>query len=101
MKPTNLNKRKSDHIELAFESQLAQNDGRFFYEPIFAPSPVGAQLVETIIGGKSMRAPIWISSMTGGAEKAGSINQNLAKVAREYGLGMGLGSCRPVIEEKE
>ena len=101
LKPTNLNKRKSDHIELAFESQLAQNDGRFFYEPLFAPSPYEVHLAETTIGSKTMRAPIWISSMTGGAEKAGLINQNLAKVAREYGLGMGLGSCRPVIEEKE
>ena len=45
-----------------------------------------------------MNAPIWISSMTGGAEKAAKINQLLAEVAAEFGLCMGLGSCRPVIE---
>lgn len=39
--------------------------------------------------------------MTGGAEKAGNINANLAKAAKKYGLGMGLGSCRPVLEQTE
>lgn len=48
-----------------------------------------------------MNAPWWISSMTGGAEKAGNINANLAKAACKYGLGMGLGSCRPVLEQTE
>ena len=48
-----------------------------------------------------MKAPWWISSMTGGAEKAGNINANLAKAAQKYGLGMGLGSCRPVLEQTE
>jgi isopentenyl-diphosphate delta-isomerase len=35
--------------------------------------------------------------MTGGTELAGQINRNLAKVCREFGLGMGLGSCRPLL----
>jgi len=39
--------------------------------------------------------------MTGGAELAGEINKNLARAANKYGLGMGLGSCRPVLEQKE
>ena len=40
-----------------------------------------------------MRLPVWISSMTGGTEKAGVINRNLARLAR-IRAGMGLGSCR-------
>ena len=86
---------------MAFESQTAQNDTRFYYEPIFSKSPDQFKNEEIQIGGRSMQHPIWISSMTGGAEKAGKINENLAKAAAQYGLGMGLGSCRPVIEEKE
>lgn len=46
-----------------------------------------------------MRAPLWVSSMTGGAEKAGTINKRLALACKEFGLGMGLGSCRQLLED--
>lgn len=101
MSSTSLNNRKSDHIELAFRSQLSENDPRFYYEPLFAPSPDVKSLPQVEVAGRFMRAPWWISSMTGGAEKARTINQNLAKAAHKYGLGMGLGSCRPVLEQTE
>ena len=45
-----------------------------------------------------MSAPIWISSMTGGTERARKINRNLAKVCNEFKLGMGLGSCRQLLK---
>lgn len=89
--------RKLDHIQLAFESQLLHSDQRFHYEPLLSAHP-SANLPEITFAGRTMRAPIWISSMTGGAEKAATINQLLAEVAAEFGLGMGLGSCRPVLE---
>ncbi|GAO31606.1 isopentenyl-diphosphate delta-isomerase, FMN-dependent [Geofilum rubicundum JCM 15548] len=49
--------------------------------------------------GKSMRLPVWISSMTGGTALAGKINRNLAQACAEFGLGMGLGSCRILLED--
>jgi len=98
---TSLNNRKSDHIELAFRSQLSENDNRFYYEPLFSASPDTSVLPQVELAGRILRAPWWISSMTGGAEKAGMINRNLAKAANKFGLGMGLGSCRPVLEQKE
>lgn len=48
-------------------------------------------------GEKRMRYPLWISSMTGGTEAAYTINTRLAEVCARYGLGMGLGSCRPLL----
>ena len=42
--------------------------------------------------------PLWVSSMTGGTEKAKTINTNLARACAEFKLGMGLGSCRPLLE---
>lgn len=48
-----------------------------------------------------MDHPIWVSSMTGGTEKASRINENLARACKEFGLGMGLGSCRPLLESDE
>lgn len=89
--------RKLDHIELAFQSQLLHSDSRFYYEPLLSAHP-SDNLPPVDLAGRTMKAPIWISSMTGGAEKAAKINQLLAEVAAEFGLGMGLGSCRPVLE---
>lgn len=101
MAANHLNKRKADHIELTFRSQLSEGDSRFCYEPMFAASPDQQTLQQISLAGKTMLAPIWISSMTGGAELAGEINKNLARAAKKYGLGMGLGSCRPVLEQTE
>lgn len=91
--------RKKDHIDLALKSAVAaaNNDDRFLYEPIMSGNVVGEHSLSIQFLGKSMRFPIWISSMTGGTEMAGTINRNLAKVCRNFGLGMGLGSCRSLL----
>ncbi|MEL6277031.1 MAG: isopentenyl-diphosphate delta-isomerase, partial [Bacteroidota bacterium] len=91
--------RKLDHIELAFRSQVnsGELDARFYYEPMLAAHPESGSLPITPFLGKELRAPIWVSSMTGGTEKALVINQNLARACAEFGLGMGLGSCRSLL----
>jgi len=53
------------------------------------------------IGGKIMKYPIWVSSMTGGTELANKINKSLATMCGKYGLGMGLGSCRQLLHSDE
>jgi isopentenyl-diphosphate Delta-isomerase len=94
--------RKKDHIDLAFRSKKTpeEADRRFFYEPMMARHPVHDLQPFTFLG-KTMRAPIWVSSMTGGTTLAGRINRNLAMACREFGLGMGLGSCRPLLENDD
>ncbi|TXF90905.1 isopentenyl-diphosphate delta-isomerase [Neolewinella aurantiaca] len=91
--------RKEDHIELAFRSQVdsLSLDERFYYEPLLAAHPSPGSLPKVAFGDKEMKAPLWVSSMTGGTEKAYTINQNLAQACNEFGLGMGLGSCRPLL----
>lgn len=95
--------RKADHIDLAINSRTAarENDGRFYYEPMIAAHPSRESIMERQFLGKSFHFPVWISSMTGGTEKARLINKNLAKVAGRFGLGMGLGSCRSLLDSDE
>lgn len=94
--------RKKDHINLAFESQIPAKDidQRFYYEPMLSAHPVNA-IPETDFLGKKMMLPIWVSSMTGGTKLAGTINRNLARASHEFGLGMGLGSCRILLQDEK
>jgi len=95
--------RKRDHIELAFRSQIESGtlDQRFYYEPLLAGHPKRGSLKSFLFLGKTMRAPVWVSSMTGGTEWANTINHNLARACKEFGMGMGLGSCRPLLYSNE
>ena len=88
--------RKQDHIQLAFQSAVTQQDPRFYYEPIMSGFPKETT-IPISIANKQMQFPIWISSMTGGTDHAAMINKNLARACGEFGLGMGLGSCRQLL----
>ncbi len=54
--------------------------------------------IETELFGKVVKAPIIISGMTGGAPGTERINRELALIAEEYGIAMGVGSQRAAIE---
>ncbi|MEM6699237.1 MAG: isopentenyl-diphosphate delta-isomerase, partial [Bacteroidota bacterium] len=94
---------KKDHIELAFRSQIltGELDRRFYYEPILAGHPAKGSYPKQTFLGKNFDAPIWVSSMTGGTEKAHRINHNLARACGQFGMGMGLGSCRSLLYSDE
>lgn len=91
--------RKSDHIQLAFSSQTKslENDNRFIYEPMLAAHPKSIEPFEFL--GKTINSPFWASSMTGGTEMARKINENIARACGEFGMGMGLGSCRIILDD--
>jgi len=94
--------RKRDHIDMAFASSIGsdQLDHRFYYEPMLAGHPKEKASNFEFLG-KEMRYPIWVSSMTGGTKWARTINHNLARMCGKHGFGMGLGSCRPLLEGKQ
>jgi isopentenyl-diphosphate delta-isomerase len=94
--------RKKDHIQLAYQAQMFEQEvsDLFQYEPVLAPNQLQS-LPKSFILGKELSLPLWVSSMTGGTKEAQTINTNLAKVCREFGMGMGLGSCRPLLESKD
>lgn len=96
------NDRKLDHIELAFTSRPKEvsNMGELYYEPMLNGFDKDKKCLEVIFHNWKFHVPIWASSMTGGTEKALKINKNIAKAAGEFGFGMGLGSCRPLLNSE-
>jgi len=97
--------RKADHIQINLEQdvsfgQLTTGLERYRFVHQAAPEldlarvDTGCQVL-----GKQLRAPLLISSMTGGTERADQINQSLARAAQETGIAMGLGSLRAALEE--
>lgn len=94
--------RKKDHINLAFQAQMFEQEVSelFHYEPMLVSNQL-EELKKTKFLAKELSLPLWVSSMTGGTKEAQNINRNLAKACHEFGMGMGLGSCRPLLESKD
>lgn len=95
--------RKRAHLEMASRAQTASAslDGRFDYEPMFFSHPPTDATWASSFQKKKLNYPLWISSMTGGTQHAREINENLARLTGEHKLGMGLGSCRALLESQD
>jgi isopentenyl-diphosphate delta-isomerase len=48
---------------------------------------------------RTFASPLFISAMTGGHEKTGTVNARLARAAQRHGIGMGVGSQRAALED--
>jgi isopentenyl-diphosphate Delta-isomerase len=91
--------RKADHVNVALQHDVAVpqpsswRDVRLIHQAL---PEVDLDAVDTSVTflGKTLRAPIFISSMTGGHPDVEIINARLAQAAEEFGLAMGVGSQR-------
>lgn len=97
--------RKVDHIRINLEKDVqfprlttGLEQFRFVHQAL---PEMDLSEVDTSVSlfGKTLSAPIVISSMTGGTDMAHRINQHLAEAAQAQGVAMGLGSQRAGIEK--
>lgn len=97
-----LSQRKAEHIRLSLSRDQERGevltDDRFDYEPLLGHQNLDDIDISVEFLNKKFHAPLWISSMTGGTGEAGQINRRLARGAARFGLGMGVGSLRPLLE---
>ncbi len=98
--------RKSDHIRINLEedvrSALTTGLERYHFVHQALPELNYAEIdLSQPLFGKTLRAPLLISSMTGGTAQAAEINRRLALAAQHSGVAMGLGSLRAAIEKPE
>ncbi|MEJ1933321.1 type 2 isopentenyl-diphosphate Delta-isomerase [Nostoc sp. NIES-2111] len=99
--------RKADHIRICLEEDVQfreTTNGLEHYRFTHCCLPEidrnDIDLSTTFLG-KKLNAPLLISSMTGGTEQAGMINQRLAELAQHYKLAMGVGSQRVAVEKPQ
>ena len=99
--------RKREHIDTVLNSDVSAKGvkpgfERFFFEHVALPELSLDDIdLSTELFGKTLKAPLLISSMTGGTDKARNINLHLAEAAQALGVAMGLGSQRAAIERDE
>lgn len=94
--------RKREHVDIVLGKEVRPkhnhwDDIHFLHQAL---PEVDLEAIDTRITlfGKPLAAPIVISSMTGGFANAVQINDNLARGAAAVGVGMGVGSQRPVLQ---
>ncbi len=99
--------RKADHIRICLEEDVQCHEAtngleRYRFTHCCLPEINRDDIdLSTTFLGKNLNSPLLISSMTGGTEQAGLINQRLAKVAQNYKLAMGVGSQRIAVEKPQ
>lgn len=97
--------RKWDHIKLALDTgQLRRTgfDNVTFIHQSIPETSLDSITLETKIGELVLSSPIFINAMTGGGgERTLEINRNLARVARETGIGLAVGSQMSALKNAE
>ncbi|MCU0535268.1 MAG: type 2 isopentenyl-diphosphate Delta-isomerase [Hydrococcus sp. Prado102] len=99
--------RKADHLRICLEEdvqfrQMTNGFERYRFTHCCLPELDFNDIdLTTTFLGKSLNAPLLISSMTGGTERAKTINYRLAEIAQTYKLAMGVGSQRIAVEKPE
>lgn len=99
-----IHERKVDHLDLTIKGLAAYDHSsgfdRFRLKHNALPElNLNDITTKTVLFGREFSIPLFISSMTGGTNEMGHINAQLAEVASERNIPIGLGSQRVMLEE--
>ena len=98
-------KRKEEHLHIVLNKDVDYKEvttgleNYQFIHQALPESDLADVDLSTRLLGKTLSAPLLISSMVGGIEAARRINRNLAQAAQAIGIAMGLGSQRCTIDD--
>jgi isopentenyl-diphosphate delta-isomerase len=98
-----IQKRKADHLALCASGEVEfRNKGTLLDEVMLVHDALPDRHFDEVdlstkLLGKTLKAPVVISGMTGGTAEASAINKDLARAAEALGLGFGLGSQRAMV----
>ena len=99
-----IEERKENHVEICLKEDVKAHysywDDIHFVHHALPEINFSEIDTKTNILGKKLSAPIIISAITGGYDKAKDINRNLAKAASKLNIGFGVGSQRAALENK-
>ena len=101
-----IGRRKLSHIEVCLHQDVGYTSRSAGFERVELPYralpelDLDAVAPGTALWGRELRAPLLIGAMTGGAQRARTINTNLATAAQRLGIGMMLGSQRVMLGDE-
>jgi isopentenyl-diphosphate Delta-isomerase len=100
-------RRKDSHLDLCATGEVEPVENRTLLDDVRLVHCAMPELaVEDVdlsveLFGKRLKAPLLITGMTGGTERAGKVNRDLAEVAERFGIAFGVGSQRAMAENTD
>lgn len=97
-----ISRRKDEHISICLQEEVGfrKKNGFENYDFVHKALPelnLADIDTSTTFLGKPFTFPFFIEALTGGSSTAALINENLAKAAESFGIGMGVGSQRAML----
>ena len=103
---TEISRRKSEHLQIVADREVTFSRGTLLDNIELIHQALPEQSIEEIdlsvdFFGKRLAAPLMITSMTGGAEYADTMNHALAKAAGQQGIAFAVGSQRVMLRHPD
>ena len=102
-----LEQRKSQHLDLVQRDEVEPESADPLFDRVHLIHRALPELsldevdLSTDLCGRALKAPLIITGMTGGTERAGQINRDLAALAQETGVAFGVGSMRILLDQPD
>ena len=101
-----IQQRKQDHLMIIIEKEVAYERGTLLDDVQLIPNALPELALDEIdtsceFFGKPLSAPLMITSMTGGGDRSGRMNHELAEGAGRLGIAFSVGSQRVLLEHPD